>query len=215
MAEHALSDPKNPTRATPNIKAEDAICQIGSSTFITAPPTKIWDALINTSTWPTWNKFIPRVTIVAQPNITSITTTSDDLSETPTTLSPILQNGTRMIFHVLMDPTSPKEKFTDTSLVVTKFEPPNSEAGSPGRIVWSSDFEAKDTFSPWLLTAEREHEIRAVEGGSEVRNWENQIGYLAYVVKWMYGSQLDFNFGLWIEGLKRFAEGDEGHDGEI
>ncbi|KAJ5115933.1 hypothetical protein N7456_000281 [Penicillium angulare] len=205
MASHTFSDSKNTTRPTPNIKAKDAIFQIGSSTFISAPPTKTWDALINTSTWPTWNKFIPRVTIVAQPN----TTTTD--SETP--LSPILQNGTRMMFHVLMDPTSPKEKFTDTSLVVTKFEPPSEENGSTGRIVWSSDFEAKDTFSPLLLTAEREHEILAVEGGSEVRNWENQIGYLAYVIRWMFGKQLNDNFELWIGGLKRFAEGDVGENG--
>jgi len=56
------------------------------------------------------------------------------------------------------------------------------------------------------LTAEREHEVRDVEGGCEVRNWENQIGWLVYAVKWMYGKKLEANFELWVQNLKRFVE---------
>jgi hypothetical protein len=112
-----------------------------------------------------------------------------------------------------MDPTSSKpQKSRDTVLVVTEFEAPNEETGAAGRIVWTSDSQASGGFSPWLLTAEREHEVRAVEGGTEVRNWENQVGWLVYAVKWMFGAQLEVNFGLWVDGLKRFVEG--GDDGE-
>lgn len=90
--------------------------------------------------------------------------------------------------------------------MVTELEAPNSETNTPGRIVWVSDSEAPGGFSPSLLTAEREHEIKDVEGGCEVRNWENQIGWLVYAVKWMYGKRLEANFELWVQDLKRFVE---------
>ncbi|KAJ5769290.1 hypothetical protein N7520_003849 [Penicillium odoratum] len=196
----SLSDPQNANRATPTIEAANATLHIGSSTFIAAPSTAIWAALTNTSTWPSWNEFVPRVTIRSQPNTES---------NIDTELSPILQRGTKMTFHVRMDPTSTKpQKATDTQLVVTEFEAPNPETNTAGRIVWASDSEAPGGFSASLLTAEREHEIKDVEGGTEVRNWENQVGWLVYAVKWMYGKRLERNFDLWVEDLKRFVEGE-------
>ncbi|KAJ5116055.1 hypothetical protein N7456_000403 [Penicillium angulare] len=194
MSTQVLSDPSNLNRSTPSIKAEDASLHLGSSIFTSAPTQKVWDALTNTSTWPSWNSFVPHVTITHQPN-----------AENPESLSPILQQGTKMIFHVRMDPTSSKpQKSADTVLVVTEFEAPTED--KPGRIVWAYDSEAAGGYSPRLLVAEREHEIRAVEGGTEIRNWENETGWLIYVVKWMFKAQLEVNFGLWVEGLKKFAE---------
>ncbi|KAJ5549212.1 hypothetical protein N7513_006446 [Penicillium frequentans] len=192
-----LSDPQNADRATPTIEAAKATLHIGSSIFIAAPSTVVWAALTDTSTWPSWNEFIPRVTITSQP-------AKDDST---TELSPILQKGTKMTFHVRMDPTSDKpQKANDTQLMVTELEAPNPETNTPGRIVWVSDSEAPGGFSPSLLTAEREHEIKEVEGGCEVRNWENQIGWLVYAIKWMYGKRLEANFDLWVQDLKRFVE---------
>ncbi|KAJ5652027.1 hypothetical protein N7507_009453 [Penicillium longicatenatum] len=191
-----LSDPQNANRATPTIEAANANLHIGSSIFIAAPSTAVWAALTDTSTWPSWNEFIPRVTITSQPN-----------TDASTELSPILQKGTKMTFHVRMDPISDKpQKATDTALKVTEFEAPNPETNMPGRIVWASDSEAPGGLSASLLTAEREHEIKDVEGGCEVRNWECQVGWLVYVVKWMYGKRLDANFELWVQDLKRFVE---------
>lgn len=65
-----------------------------------------------------------------------------------------------------------------------------------------------------LLTAERVHEITDVEvgeggivaRGTEVRNWEAQVGWLVHVVKYMYGTKLRLNFEAWVEDLKRFVE---------
>lgn len=70
--------------------------------------------------------------------------------------------------------------------------------------------------SPSLLTAERVHEIKDVEAseggtrGTEVRNWELQVGWMVYVVKWMYGAKLKVNFDLWVKDLKGFVEGGNG-----
>lgn len=112
-----------------------------------------------------------------------------------------------------MDPSS--ESVQDAQLWVTEFDPPNSSTGKPGRIMWAGDVSASGSIPSWLLTAERVHEFRDVEvevkgGGTkrmtEVRNWEAQVGYLVYVVKWMYGAVLQRNFETWVLDLMRFVE---------
>ncbi|KAJ5780535.1 hypothetical protein N7457_005695 [Penicillium paradoxum] len=215
-----LTDPTNATRATPNITPEKANLHIGSSSLIKAPSTKVWAVLTDTSTWPSWNSFVPRVTIRSQPTPSPTPTSAPDptpasTSTQPpntnqtTTLSPILQKGTRLTFHVRMDPTSTSTKpqaATDVQLLVTECRPPNAETGEAGRIVWASDTDAPGAMAPSLLTAERVHELTDVEGGTEVRNWEAQVGWLVYVVRWMYGVKLQANFELWVADLKRFVE---------
>jgi hypothetical protein len=117
-----------------------------------------------------------------------------------------------------MDPNSTKpQAATDAGLIVTEYEAPNAETGTVGRIVWASDFEAAGTMPPSLLTAERVHEIKDIKAeeeggvsGTEVRNWELQVGWMVYVVKWMYGAQLRVNFDLWVNDLKGFIEGNGG-----
>lgn len=207
----SLSNPTNTDRPTPSITPESANFHLGSSIFINAPSTRVWEVLTDTSTWPKWNSFVPRVTVRSQPDGPAPTESSDSPS---TTLSPILQKGTKVTFHVRMDPLSTKpQAATDAGLVVTEYEAPNPETGSPGRIVWASDFDAPGTMGPSLLTAERVHEIKDVESkgvkGTEVRNWELQVGWLVYVVKWMYGEKLRMNFDLWVQDLKGFVEGEQ------
>jgi hypothetical protein len=198
-----LQDPSNAARATPTITPEAAVLHIGSSTHINAPTTKVWGALTDTSTWPAWNSFVPRVTIRSQPSKTTNDATNDELS-------PILQNDTRFIFHVRMDPTSTSTKpqaATDVYGRVTECTPPNAETGEMGRIVWGVDPDAPGAMSTSLLKAERVHELKTVEGGTEVRNWEAQTGWLVYVVRLMYGQRLRDNFQLWVDDLRKFVEG--------
>jgi hypothetical protein len=217
-----LQDPTNATRATPSITPDQATLHIGSSTIISAPSSAVWAALTNTSTWPTWNSFVPHVTIRSQPTSPTTSTTapnptpaSSQPSQTQPTspsqdLSPILQKGTKFTFHVRMDPTSTSTKpqaAVDTHGVVTECRAPNAETGESGRIVWIVDNNAPGGMSASLLRAERVHEIKDVEGGTEVRNWEAQVGWLVYVVRWMYKARLQANFELWVGDLKGFVEG--------
>ncbi|KAL3492547.1 hypothetical protein BJX62DRAFT_236144 [Aspergillus germanicus] len=201
---------------TPNIPSANAVLRIQSSIAIDAPIDQVWAALTDTSTWPSWNKFVPRVTIREQPE-----STEDD--------SPTLNLGSRFTFHVNMypEPETPADAATakqlgnvnlrDTYLKVIECEPPSASTPTQGRrarIVWASDGAADGLIMSSLLTAERVHELVEVqvegeEGKvvTEVRNWESQVGYLAYVVRWMFEGRLRENFGIWESGLKGYVEG--------
>ncbi|KAE8386411.1 hypothetical protein ETB97_002524 [Aspergillus alliaceus] len=192
------------SKPTPNIPAADAVLHIESATSIAAPCQDVWDILTDTSTWPSWNTFVPRVTIREQPG--------SEFQSYEEALSPILRIGTKMTFHVHMDPSSPGER--DVPLIVTEFDPPTVSPPRPGRIVWTGDVTAKWSIPAGLLTAERVHEVeevevqegRRVKRVTEVRNWEAQVGYLVYVVRWMYGAQLEKNFETWVQDLKEYVE---------
>jgi hypothetical protein len=201
---------------TPNIPSASAVLRIQSSIVIDAPIDQVWAALTDTSTWPSWNKFVPRVTIREQPE-----STEDD--------SPTLKLGSRFTFHVNMypEPETPADAATakqlgsvnlrDTYLKVIECEPPSASTPTQerkARIVWASDGAADGLIMSSLLTAERVHELVEVqvegeEGKvvTEVRNWESQVGYLAYVVRWMFEGRLRENFGIWESGLKGYVEG--------
>ncbi|RMJ22666.1 hypothetical protein PHISP_06465 [Aspergillus sp. HF37] len=194
------SDPTNSTRSSPNIAAADAILHIGSSTFIDAPSIEVWRILTDTSTWPTWNSFVPRAIIREQPSGANPNST-------------VLQVGTKMTFRVRMDPSAQNEQ--DAHLTVTELDPPDPDSDKLGRIVWAGDTSCPGSFPAWLLSAERVHEFKEVEvemeGGdtkrmTEVRNWEAQTGYVAYAVKWLYGTVLQGDFETWVADLKRFLE---------
>ncbi|KAL4901370.1 hypothetical protein BDW74DRAFT_86004 [Aspergillus multicolor] len=193
---------------TPNIPASSATLGIQSSTLIDAPIQDVWNALTDTSTYPRWNRFVPRVTIREQP----------DEHEDAT----ILKNGTRFTFHVNMypetndEPQPQKSNLRDTFLQIIEFEPPATRTGNDsdlikGRVVWASDPAADGYVMSSLLTAERVHEVEEVIDGNgkrmtKVTNWESQIGGLAYVVRWMFGARLRANFEIWERSLKEYAE---------
>ncbi|KAL4897724.1 hypothetical protein BDV59DRAFT_168440 [Aspergillus ambiguus] len=186
-------------KPTRTIAASDAVLHIHSATLIHASSQEVWEALIDTSTWPAWNSFVPQVTIREQPE----TDASTPATEPP---SPILRQGTRMTFHVQMDPSAPG-RAQDVPLTVVEFAAPDPATKKPGRIVWTGDAHASGTLPGFLLTAERVHEVEEVETGvTEVRNWEAQVGYLVYVVRWMYGEQLGKNFDTWVRDLKTYVE---------
>jgi hypothetical protein len=193
---------------TPNIPSSSAILGIQSSTLIDAPIQVVWSALTNTSTYPKWNRFVPRVTVREQPD-------SDNEDA-------ILRNGTRFTFHVNMypetddEPQPQKQNLRDTFLKIIEIEPPASTEPADsglrkGRVVWASDPAADGYVMSSLLTAERVHELEEVIDGNGKRmtmvaNWESQVGGLAYVVRWMFGARLKGNFAIWENGLKEYAE---------
>ena len=196
-------------QSTPNIAGSDAVLYVASSIFTYAPCQTVWETLIDTSTWPSWNTFCPRVTVRDQPQ--PPTAPGD---QTAPTLSPVLQQGTKMTFHVHMDSASHQEQ--DVHLVVTEFQPPNATMRKPGRIAWGVDSTASGTLPQFLLRAERVHEVAEVEreeadgtrkAGTEVRNWEVEAGWVAYAVRWKYGELLQGVFETWVRDLKGYVEG--------
>lgn len=118
-----------------------------------------------------------------------------------------------MTFHVHMNPGSSKSERT-VPLMVTSLIPPDPASDRAGRIAWAADTQAKGACPPGFLLAQRVHQLREVDVGAagggkrmtEVRNWEIQIGYLAFLVKWMHGSRLKANFETWVIDLKRYIE---------
>ncbi|PYI13606.1 hypothetical protein BO99DRAFT_407369 [Aspergillus violaceofuscus CBS 115571] len=100
-----------------------------------------------------------------------------------------------------------------TATATAPVTPPTRRA----RITWANDTTFQGRVMAALLSAERVHELverEVVDDSSantrvvtEVTNWEVQDGYLAYVVKWMFGARLEENFRCWVEDLKGFVEG--------
>ncbi|PWY68575.1 hypothetical protein BO94DRAFT_540249 [Aspergillus sclerotioniger CBS 115572] len=189
---------------TPNIAAADAVLHIEGIALIDAPLRDVWDTLLDTSTWPSWNKFAPAVTIRQQPD-----------SDAMQVVSPVLQEGTKLTFHVNMNPASSQpQPRQDVPLIVTEWHPPTSDK-KLGRIVWVMDATVQGRIMASLLNAERVHELSEVEiqdadgqmrRMTEVRTWEAQIGTLAYVVRWMYKARLAECFDLWVQNLKEYVE---------
>ncbi|PYH79719.1 hypothetical protein BO82DRAFT_433922 [Aspergillus uvarum CBS 121591] len=93
------------------------------------------------------------------------------------------------------------------------------------RITWANDTTFQGRVMAALLSAERVHELveREVVDDTtgrtrvvtEVTNWEVQDGYLAYVVKWMFGARLEENFRCWVQDLKGFVEGQQTQKGGV
>ncbi|KAL4926932.1 SRPBCC domain-containing protein [Aspergillus undulatus] len=201
-----MPDPTTDThqlpKDTPNIPQTTSILSLQSSITISAPVETVWSALTDTSTYPQWNRFIPRASITSQPNATAS--------------SPVLRADTRFTFYANMYPEKHETPQPDASglnptcLKIIEYHPPSS-GNLSGRICWASDTD-KGGFISWFLKAERVHEVSEVEDQdgrivTAVRNWELQVGVLAYVVKWIFGRRLENNFRIWVEGLKGFVEG--------
>lgn len=194
-------------QSTPNIPLNQAVVTTYTSAVVTkASVTSVWNTLIDTSTWPEWNRLIPKVIINSQPD-----------QEEKTPLSPVFQLGTKfsLLFNTNADiETNNAPPLEESSLVmlksvITVFEPPNPEKNKRGRIAWAVDTEAEGSWPKWLVYAERVHEIyqdEGEDGNVKIEDWELQTGVMAYGVRWMMGSKLERLRQVWIENLKSFVE---------
>lgn len=157
---------------------------------IKAPAAKVWEILIDTSTWPEWNSFIPL---------------AEDLDVGPGAPEDgprIFSLGSRRRFHANMG--------GKTSIImqkVTKFETPDDNANGPRiyRICWSSQ-----GYPDFIFNTNRWNEVEEVNGdqGPECiyRTGEDQHGPLAYVVKLAVGKQVEKGLQDWANDLKAIAE---------
>ena len=218
MAEATTTWPPPNGPNTPRVPRESTILPTCASTTISASASTVWAILLDTSKYPNWNSFCPRVMIHSQP---------PDVDKS----DPNLHLNTSFTFHVVMDNAKP-DKVTDTQLRVTDVSTPehpsayipqdvldkdeaySSDLGKVYRIAWTTE----GNFVSRGLRTERFHEIIPLGDGSqcEVRTWECQGGILARAVKFYYKDVLKKKFAEWCEDLKNEAEKkvrEEGREG--
>lgn len=171
------------------------------STTIAASPAKCLEILLDPETYPTWNKWIPRVVV------TSASPASE--SSIPPSLAHIAAKEVRLLpnakfyFEVHMNPES--ASFRKTELELSVLEEFEHEGKRGFRVAWKSQG------SPWFLRAERVQEfVDNGTGGCEYTNYETFFGPLTWAVKSFAGKQLEKGLMLWMNGLKAEAEAGSG-----
>lgn len=200
--------------STPNIQLDKGtILAQGDIDITNSSSTKVFNNLIDTSTWPKWNRWVPYCTIRYQP-----TTTSESISEYH---SPILQFGTKFSMHVnmslsstttLADSLSLQEqgKTTPLHLIVTLFEAPDPLSGKAGRIAWTIDYDEMRSVPRWLIRLERMHVVSEKEKGTvvNVNTWEIMASsWVSSFVGWyLRGTFEEVYFPAWLGGLREYAE---------
>ncbi|KUL84636.1 hypothetical protein ZTR_06704 [Talaromyces verruculosus] len=173
--------------STPNIQLDQAtILAQGDINIANSSTTKVFNTLIDVSTWSKWNRWVPCCTIRYQPPTTTSTSTPQSTSEEQ---SPILQLGTKFSIHVNMSITSTttlaeslslyeQGKLTALNLIVTLFEAPDPLTQKAGRIAWTIDHDEMRSVPRWLIKLERMHVVSETETSEEagsvvnVNTWE-------------------------------------------
>ena len=160
---------------------------VRATTTINARPQPVLDALLDTSTWPQWNNFVPRATI-------------SDTSKDTHRLHP----GTLFTEHVDMAGRG-RSTIVKMRLLMTALDELHEPARRGYKVVWLGK-----GYPDWALRSERVHEIYEGEGerGDTVYNvYETFSGPLAWAVKYFVGGTLVKRFGQWNGELKAFVEG--------
>lgn len=126
-----------------------------------------------------------------------------------------LRRGTKMTFHVVLDPSKPT-KYRKSELIVSELirlgdQPPGQKPIY--RIMWESDTNLTFPYSlpKWLLFSQRVTEVRPVIRGDgkedcEITTWECQRGLLARLVKSYYEEYLQRMFEQNVQGLRDYCE---------
>jgi hypothetical protein len=214
-----MSDPTWPPKhiSTPTVSHENSVFAVTASAQINAPASLVFNIVRDTSTYPEWCTFVPKVVVVEQPSTASPAVGQDSSDQVP---DATLQLGTRFTFFAVMGTEG--SKATPTHLIISDVSTPShvsayiptsvltasstytSDLSSVYRIAWKGD---KIDFFARGLSTERFHEI-IVRGEEqcEVRTWEVMSGVLAHTVKWLYKKTLDRKFQEWCTDLKGFGE---------
>ncbi|THW18204.1 hypothetical protein D6D23_07780 [Aureobasidium pullulans] len=188
-----MADTSTP-RPTPTIPSGGFFSAYAEAT-VTAPPSTVYNALIDTSIWGDWNSFVPSVTIVKR---------SDDEADS---IDPGIKKDMVLSFEVNMTPSMT----TNSKEIVTHVDecPSGLQPGRITRINWIMD--NKGSFTPkFILVAERVNEIEDLGDGTCIyRSWETFSGLAARIVKWKFGQALQKNFENWVTGIKQYVQEQE------
>ncbi|KUJ20680.1 uncharacterized protein LY89DRAFT_730700 [Mollisia scopiformis] len=166
-----------------------------TTTTIRAPLSSVLELSLETSSWPTWNPFVPRANIISQPATSSSSSTK-------------LEVGTKATFHSRMKRDGPPSSaYSDHEVVsIDRYEKEGAQGWS---IVWKT---IGIPGGDWILRTERVQEMieRKEEDGStvvEYKTWGTFGGPMAYMLSFS-GTKNDIvdRFEDWARGLKEHAE---------
>ncbi|OKL60050.1 hypothetical protein UA08_04974 [Talaromyces atroroseus] len=170
---------------------------------IAAPPLAVFSAVLNTTTWSSWNYYNPSATIYYRPP-------SSVPQPKPSFLDTVAESSSSFL--------SPGCKFTEfhckeaeeagvgkpQNLEIVAIEELQSQDGKNGyRIVWRLL-----DWSDWLMRTRRVHEfVASGNGQTEYNSWTELGGLLAWIVKWTSGDRkMKSLFEKSFEGLKVYVE---------
>lgn len=158
---------------------------------IDATPDVILDRLLDTSKYPEWNNFVPRVTL---PYTTRNAKRPEDTGR--------LKEGTLFTEHVDMYGHGKPSGLVKMKLLMTTMEELEDEGKKIYKVVWLGK-----VYPDWALRSERVHLVACNDDGScNYVVWETFSGPLALLVRLFVGGALVKRFGQWNQELKEYAE---------
>lgn len=160
-------------------------------TTVNATPSAVLDALLDTTKYPAWNRFVPKVDFLE--------------SSTPTASSPKGRLGPDVMFteHVDMFGQGKPSGLVKMKLLMTTLKETDERDGSKSyEAVWLGK-----AYPDWALRSERVHAISCDKHGiTTYEVWETFSGPLALFVRIFVGTTLVKRFKQWNEELRDYTE---------
>lgn len=177
--------------ATPHWGAQGGSAfTVRAVTSISAAPSVVLKHLLDIRSYPAWNNFVPRVTLLSTPN------SSNSSAECQ------LQEGVLFTEHVDMYGHGRPSGLVKMTLLMTTLEEAEESGKKNYKVVWLGK-----AYPDWALRSERVHAIVCNDDGSSTYDvWETFSGPLALLVRLFVGSRLVKRFRQWNHELKLYSE---------
>lgn len=188
--------------ATPSNPAASGVFSISAAATLPCRPLTALLTVLNTASYPSWNRFVPLVTLVTPvpalspalpPAVAQVLAAAADQE--------YVRPEARMTFHVAMRHGWPHSK---TALRVVSVDAYERDGREGWRVVW-----AHEGTPAMVLRSERVQEFLAVVDAdghvteTEFRTWETFAGVMAYGIRAMLSADLINGFNNWGEDLKK------------
>ncbi|KAI4114571.1 MAG: hypothetical protein LQ345_004672 [Seirophora villosa] len=163
-------------------------------TSIKAASSTVLRTLLDTSMYPDWNRFVPRVTF------SDVSDAGADATHSKTQLA----RGVTFIEHVDMSGNGKPSGLVKMKLLMTALEKleSNSMEKTDYKVVWLGK-----GYPDWALRSERVHAILSNTDGTTTYDvFETFSGPLALLVRLFVGPTLVRRFKQWNEELAQYAE---------